>query len=42
MTSRTNYKAARSATLKAAGDLYGTSGAEYKAVGAAWAAVNVT
>ncbi|WP_030801120.1 M4 family metallopeptidase [Streptomyces sp. NRRL S-337] len=41
MTSTTNYKAARAATLKAAGDLYGTTGAEYKAVGAAWAGVNV-
>ncbi|UZJ32814.1 M4 family metallopeptidase [Streptomyces endophytica] len=41
MTSTTNYKAARTATLKAAGDLYGTTGAEYKAVGAAWAGVNV-
>ncbi|MFG2205749.1 M4 family metallopeptidase [Streptomyces sp. NPDC048638] len=41
MTSTTNYKAARAATLKAAGDLYGTTGAEYKAVGAAWSGVNV-
>ncbi|GAB7029281.1 M4 family metallopeptidase [Streptomyces sp. NPDC021749] len=41
MTSTTNYKAARTATLKAAGDLYGTTSAEYKAVGAAWAGVNV-
>ncbi|MEU9121029.1 M4 family metallopeptidase [Streptomyces sp. NPDC048506] len=41
MTSTTNYKAARTATLKAAGDLYGTTGAEYKAVGAAWTGLNV-
>ncbi|MCL7496513.1 M4 family metallopeptidase [Streptomyces sp. MCA2] len=41
MTSTTNYKAARTATLKAAGDLYGTTSAAYKAVGAAWTGVNV-
>ncbi|MFJ9413641.1 M4 family metallopeptidase [Streptomyces sp. NPDC101227] len=41
MTSTTNYKAARTATLKAAGDLYGTTSAEYKAVGAAWTGLNV-
>ncbi|MEU4119763.1 M4 family metallopeptidase [Kitasatospora sp. NPDC028055] len=41
MTSTTNYKAARTATLKAASDLYGASSAEYKAVGAAWSGVNV-
>ncbi|MFJ9841249.1 M4 family metallopeptidase [Kitasatospora sp. NPDC101155] len=42
MTSTTNYKAARTATLKAAADLYGgTAGAEYKAVAAAWSGVNV-
>jgi Zn-dependent metalloprotease len=41
MTSTTQYKNARTATLKAAGDLYGTTSAEYKAVGAAWTAVNV-
>ncbi|MGI5262421.1 M4 family metallopeptidase [Streptomyces angustmyceticus] len=41
MTSTTNYKAARAATLKAAGALYGTTSAEYKAVGAAWKGVNV-
>ncbi|MGK5630303.1 M4 family metallopeptidase [Streptomyces sp. URMC 123] len=41
MTSTTDYKGARAATLKAAGDLYGTTGAEYKAVATAWAAVNV-
>ncbi|MFE1233262.1 M4 family metallopeptidase [Streptomyces sp. NPDC059442] len=41
MTSSTDYAGARTATLKAAGDLYGTTGPEYAAVGAAWAAVNV-
>ncbi|MEW2319178.1 M4 family metallopeptidase [Streptomyces bauhiniae] len=43
MTSTTNYKAARTATLNAASALYGgTSSAEYKAVAAAWSAVNVS
>ncbi|MFE0100604.1 M4 family metallopeptidase [Streptomyces sp. NPDC059009] len=42
MTSTTNYRAARSATLAAAADLYGSGSAEYRAVGAAWAGVNVT
>ncbi|MFJ9518390.1 M4 family metallopeptidase [Kitasatospora sp. NPDC101801] len=43
MTSTTNYKAARTATLKAASDLYGgTASTEYKTVAAAWSAVNVT
>ncbi|MFJ6697109.1 M4 family metallopeptidase [Streptomyces sp. NPDC091272] len=41
MTSTTDYQAAREATLKAAGDLYGADGAEAKAVAAAWAGVNV-
>ncbi|UQI45098.1 M4 family metallopeptidase [Streptomyces sp. HU2014] len=41
MTSTTNYKAARAATLRAAADLYGTGGAPYRAVEAAWTAVNV-
>ncbi|MGP3951751.1 M4 family metallopeptidase [Streptomyces sp. 7N604] len=41
MTSTTNYKRARTATLKAAGDLFGTTSAEYKAVAAAWTGVNV-
>ncbi|WP_327295157.1 M4 family metallopeptidase [Streptomyces sp. NBC_01197] len=41
MTSTTDYAAARVATLKAATDLYGTNSAEYKAVGAAWAGINV-
>ncbi|AUG79722.1 peptidase [Kitasatospora sp. MMS16-BH015] len=40
-TSTTNYKAARTATLKAAGDLYGTTSTEYAQVAAAWSAVNV-
>ncbi|MFG3047701.1 M4 family metallopeptidase [Streptomyces sp. NPDC048202] len=43
MTSTTNYKAARTATLNAASALYGgTASAEYKAVAAAWSAVNVS
>ncbi|MER6531330.1 M4 family metallopeptidase [Streptomyces sp. NPDC001508] len=42
MTSTTNYKAARTATLNAATDLYGSGSAEYNAVAAAWTAVNVT
>ncbi|MFD7882568.1 M4 family metallopeptidase [Streptomyces bauhiniae] len=42
-TSTTNYKAARTGTLNAASALYGgTSSAEYKAVAAAWSAVNVS
>ncbi|WP_254407439.1 M4 family metallopeptidase [Streptomyces sp. GMY02] len=41
MTSSTNYARARTATLSAAGALYGTTSAEYKAVGAAWTAINV-
>ncbi|MEU9641408.1 M4 family metallopeptidase [Streptomyces sp. NPDC048188] len=41
MTSSTDYAGARTATLEAAGDLYGTDSAEYAAVGAAWSAVNV-
>ncbi|MEV5242792.1 M4 family metallopeptidase [Streptomyces cinnamoneus] len=40
-TSTTNYKAARTATLKATADLYGSTGTEYKAVAAAWTAINV-
>jgi Zn-dependent metalloprotease len=40
-TSTTNYAGARTGTLAAAGELYGTSSAEYKAVQDAWAAVNV-
>ncbi|WP_432013991.1 M4 family metallopeptidase [Streptomyces cucumeris] len=41
MTSTTNYKGARKATLKAAGDLYGKTSTEYKTVKAAWKGVNV-
>ncbi|MFG2823774.1 M4 family metallopeptidase [Kitasatospora sp. NPDC048365] len=41
MTSTTNYAGARTATLKAATDLYGASSAEYAAVAAAWSAVSV-
>ncbi|MFB7504855.1 M4 family metallopeptidase [Streptomyces broussonetiae] len=40
-TSTTNYADARTGTLAAAGELYGTSSAEYAAVQDAWAAVNV-
>ncbi|BFV60197.1 M4 family metallopeptidase [Kitasatospora sp. CMC57] len=42
MTSTTDYKAARTATLNAASDLYGSGSAEYNAVAATWTAVNVT
>ncbi|WP_435284160.1 M4 family metallopeptidase [Streptomyces koelreuteriae] len=41
MTSTTKYAAARTATLNAAKDLYGATSTEYKAVAAAWSAVNV-
>ncbi|MGW3863038.1 M4 family metallopeptidase [Streptomyces sp. NPDC005047] len=41
MTSSTDYAGARTATLSAAGDLYGTDSAEYAAVDAAWSAVSV-
>ncbi|MFF3420656.1 M4 family metallopeptidase [Streptomyces sp. NPDC002698] len=40
-TSTTNYAAARTGTLAATGELYGTTSAEYTAVQNAWAAVNV-
>ncbi|MFF4359879.1 M4 family metallopeptidase [Streptomyces sp. NPDC001604] len=40
-TSTTNYAGARTGTLAAAGELYGTTSAEYKAVQDAWAAVKV-
>ncbi|MEU0971074.1 M4 family metallopeptidase [Streptomyces sp. NPDC005917] len=40
-TSTTNYAAARTGTLAAAGELYGTTGTEYKAVQDAWAAIAV-
>ncbi|NED83620.1 M4 family peptidase, partial [Streptomyces sp. SID11233] len=42
MTSTTDYADAREATLSAAGDLYGADSAEYQAVDAAWAAINVS
>ncbi|MFD6921782.1 M4 family metallopeptidase [Streptomyces sp. NPDC059944] len=42
MVSTTDFHDARKATLKAAADLYGSTGTEYKAVGKAWAAVNIT
>ncbi|WP_251066628.1 M4 family metallopeptidase [Streptomyces sp. ISL-36] len=41
MTSSTSYAGARTATLQAAGDLYGTGSAEYAAVATAWNAINV-
>ncbi|MFB6783959.1 M4 family metallopeptidase [Streptomyces sp. NPDC056352] len=41
MTSTTDYAGARTATLKAATDLYGAGGAEYAAVAAAWSGINV-
>ncbi len=41
MTSSTNYKGARTAMLKAATDLYGSTSAQYSGVAAAWSAVNV-
>ncbi|MEU6353428.1 M4 family metallopeptidase [Streptomyces sp. NPDC047072] len=40
-TSTTNYAAARTGTLAAAGELYGTTSAEYTAVQNAWAAIAV-
>ncbi|WP_031487147.1 M4 family metallopeptidase [Streptomyces bicolor] len=42
MTSTTNYKGARTATLSAASALYGSGSTEYNAVAAAWSAVNVS
>ncbi|MFF8314575.1 M4 family metallopeptidase [Streptomyces lydicus] len=42
MVSTTDFHDARSATLRAAKDLYGAGSAEYKAVDKSWAAVNVT
>ncbi|MBP2400945.1 M4 family metallopeptidase [Streptomyces syringium] len=41
MTSSTDYHGARRATLAAAADLHGQESAQYRAVGAAWAAVDV-
>ncbi|WP_318214497.1 M4 family metallopeptidase [Streptomyces sp. SCL15-6] len=40
-TSTTNYAGARTGTLAATGELYGTDSAEYKAVQDAWAGINV-
>ncbi|MFA1550075.1 M4 family metallopeptidase [Actinomadura chokoriensis] len=42
MTSSTDYKGARTATLNAATDLYGAGSTQYSTVAAAWSAVNVT
>ncbi|MGW3107857.1 M4 family metallopeptidase [Streptomyces sp. NPDC001100] len=41
-TSTTDYSGARSGTLSAAADLYGSGSTEYNAVAAAWSAVNVS
>ncbi|MEU6079678.1 M4 family metallopeptidase [Streptomyces sp. NPDC047108] len=41
MTTNTDYKGAREATVKAANDLYGKDSAETKGVEAAWTGVNV-
>ena len=41
MTSGTDYHGARAASLSAAADLFGAGSAQYNAVNAAWAAVNV-
>jgi Zn-dependent metalloprotease len=41
MTSGTTFSEARTATLSAATDLYGSGSAEYNAVAAAWSAVSV-
>ncbi|NEA24522.1 M4 family metallopeptidase [Actinomadura bangladeshensis] len=41
MTSSTDYKGARTATLSAASDLYGAGSTQYSTVAAAWSAVNV-
>lgn len=40
-TSTTNYAAARTGTLAVAGELYGTTSAEYKSVADAWAGIAV-
>ncbi|WP_372411952.1 M4 family metallopeptidase [Streptomyces luteireticuli] len=42
MVSTTDFHQARTATLQAAADIYGSGGTEYKTVDKAWAAVNVT
>jgi Zn-dependent metalloprotease len=41
MTSSTDYAGARTATLSAAADLYGSGSVEYNTVNTAWLAVNV-
>jgi Zn-dependent metalloprotease len=41
MTAGTTYAQARTATVRAAGDLYGVGGAEATAVGTVWTALNV-
>ncbi|AOK31872.1 hypothetical protein AQ611_20425 [Burkholderia singularis] len=41
LTSSSTYSDARKASIRAAGDLYGSTSAEAKAVARAWAAVNV-
>lgn len=41
MNENTDYKGARTATLKAAADLYGPHGLEYNTVNSAWEAVSV-
>ncbi len=41
MTSSTNYAGARTATVNAAGDLFGPGSAQRNAVAAAWSAVSV-
>jgi Zn-dependent metalloprotease len=41
MTSGTNFAGARTATLNAASDLYGSTGPEYNTVATAWCAVGV-
>ena len=42
MTSSTNYRGARTATLNAAKDLYGAGSTQYNTVAAAWSAVAVS
>jgi Zn-dependent metalloprotease len=42
LTSSSRYQQMRTATLSAAAGLYGSGSAEYTAVSATWAAVNVT
>ncbi len=42
MTSSTKYSGARTATLKAASDLYGAGSTQYTTVAAAWSAVSVS